>query len=152
MRKGILISLLLALMMYMGLVSCQSREQRAISRLYDLSERIEKHGDDYLLEDWLETYQDFSEIASDLDYCFFTPYQKQKVDNLERSLYRKILRGGITSFLKGQTTDLDFLNLYQIEDGYTLELDKIKDTSIDSVVEEQVNLWFPKYPGKQYQQ
>ena len=151
MRKGILISLLLALMMYMGLVSCQSREQRAISRLYDLSERIEKHGDDYLREDWLETYQDFSEIDSDLDYCFFTPYQKQKVDNLERSLYRKILRGGITSFLKGQTTDLDFLNLYQIEDGYTLELDKIKDTSIDSVVEEQVNLWFPKYPGKQYQ-
>lgn len=137
MRTRMSFTLLIALLMLMVVVSCQSREQRAISRLSDIEQSIEKYGEDYQFEDWVESYEDLDEIEDDMEYCYFTTDQKKRLEKQVQRLRLKILREGSDAYQHGRVSDLDLLGLYPA--GYAfpfeLELDMMEhEDEIDSIV------------------
>ncbi len=65
---------LLSVMLVMVLFSsCQSKEERIIGRLQNLTEQIQKHGDNMTSDEWEQIQADYSQIHQDLksgDYEF----------------------------------------------------------------------------------
>ena len=78
--KFILSTLFISLL---TLTSRQSREEKVISQLYRLSERIEKDGNNFDAEDWEEAIEDFAEIHEDMQDCEFTKEQLRELGKKE---------------------------------------------------------------------
>ena len=78
--KFILSTLFISLL---TLTSCQSREEKVISQLDRLSERIEKDGNNFDAEDWEEAIEDFAEIHEDMQDCEFTKEQLRELGKKE---------------------------------------------------------------------
>ena len=81
--KVILITILTGLL---SLTSCKSNEEKVISDLASLSERIEKHGNDFLAEDWEEALEDLADIHEDIQDCDFTTEQLKELGKVEGRL------------------------------------------------------------------
>ena len=78
--KLILSALFISLL---ALSSCQSREEKVISKLDSLSERIEKDGSNFDADDWEEAIEDFADIHEEMQDCEFTKEQLRELGKKE---------------------------------------------------------------------
>ena len=78
--KLILSALFISLL---ALSSCQSREEKVISKLNSLSERIEKDGSNFDADDWEEAIEDFADIHKEMQDCEFTKEQLRELGKKE---------------------------------------------------------------------
>ena len=78
--KLILSALFISLL---ALSSCQSREEKVISKLDSLSERIEKDGSIFDADDWEEAIEDFADIHEEMQDCQFTKEQLRELGKKE---------------------------------------------------------------------
>ena len=78
--KLILSALFISLL---ALSSCQSREEKVISKLDSLSERIEKDGSNFDADDWEEAIEDFADIHKEMQDCEFTKEQLRELGKKE---------------------------------------------------------------------
>lgn len=78
--KSIIATLLLIVL---SLSSCKSREEKVISDLDNLSERIEKHGSEFDADDWKDALEDFANLHEDMQDCEFTKEQLRELGKKE---------------------------------------------------------------------
>ena len=74
--------------------SCKSREEKVISRLESLSERIDKKGHTFDAEDWAEAFEDLEDIHEDMEDCEFTREELKKVGRADGRLTAIIAKEG----------------------------------------------------------
>ena len=98
MRKKALFILALVMLGLFNLTSCQSREERTISKLEQLSERIEKNGDKYDMEEWNGIMKEMEAISDDIEDCDFTSKQMEEVGRLQAKFYKAIMKNGSKVF------------------------------------------------------
>lgn len=77
--------------------SCKSKEEKVISRLENLSERIDKNGHKFDDEDWVEAFEDLEDIHEDMEDCEFTQEELKKVGRADGRLTAIIAREGAKS-------------------------------------------------------
>lgn len=77
--------------------SCKSKEEKVISRLENLSERIDKNGHKFDAEDWVEAFEDLEDIHEDMEDCEFTQEELKKVGRADGRLTAIIAREGAKS-------------------------------------------------------
>ena len=94
MKKKALLIMTVVMLGLFNLTSCQSREERTIDRLESLSERIEKNGDKYDVEEWNGIMKELEAIGDDIDDCDFTSKQMEEVGRLQAKFYKTILKNG----------------------------------------------------------
>ena len=94
MKKRALFILALVMLGLFNLTSCQSREERTISKLEQLSERIEKNGDKYDMEEWNGIMKEMEAISDDIEDCDFTSKQMEEVGRLQAKFYKIIMKNG----------------------------------------------------------
>ena len=98
MKKKALFILALVMIGLFNLTSCQSREERTISKLEQLSERIEKNGDKYDMEEWNGIMKELEAINDDIEDCDFTSKQMEEVGRLQAKFYKTIMKNGSKLF------------------------------------------------------
>lgn len=134
---------IVVIVLLITLTSCQSREDRIISRLTNLAESINKHGEDYSVEDWTEAMEDLADIHEDMEGCEFTKEQLKEVGRIDGRLSVIIAREGAKALGKETVSFLDRFNAFavgvkegveekydesefqQIEEDFTNEIDSI---------------------------
>ena len=92
MREKIIIASL-ALSLF-ALTSCKSNEEKVINNLERLSERIEKHGNEFDGYDWEEALEDLADIHEDIQDCDFTNEQLKELGKVEGKLSAIIAKEG----------------------------------------------------------
>jgi len=117
--KHYLRTLLIALMAVTLLASCKSKEERALDRLQNMSEEIQKNGDNLTSEDWEKLYDEYSalhdKIAKD-DYNF-TDEQMRELGKVERELSNAFVKQSISDF--GKATKEIFKKGKEFLEGFT---------------------------------
>ncbi|MBR5051685.1 MAG: hypothetical protein IKW91_00495 [Bacteroidaceae bacterium] len=98
MKKKALLTLTVLMLGLFCLTSCQSKEERAINKLEQLSERIEKNGDKYDMEEWSGIMKELEAINDDIDDCKFTSEQLEEVGRLQAKFYKVIMKNGSSLF------------------------------------------------------
>lgn len=76
------------------LSSCQSYEDRVITKLNHLSERIDADGKNFDAGDWEEALEELADIHEDMADCEFTPEQLRKLGKVDGQLSVIIMREG----------------------------------------------------------
>lgn len=92
MKKNVLLIMAVAMLGLFNLTSCQSREEKTINRLESLSERIEKNGDKYDVEEWNGVMKELEAISDDIDDCDFTSKQMEEVGRLHAKFYKTVMK------------------------------------------------------------
>ena len=85
----------------LSLSSCKSREEKVISQLDNLAERIEKHGKDFDAEDWEEALEDLEEIHENMEDCDFSKKELRELGRKEGKLFAIITREGAKALGRG---------------------------------------------------
>lgn len=98
MKKKALLTLTVLMLGLFCLTSCQSKEERAINKLEQLSERIEKNGEEYDVEEWSGIMKELEAINDDIDDCKFTSEQMEEVGRLQAKFYKVIMKNGSKLF------------------------------------------------------
>lgn len=88
------------------LASCKSREEKVISRLDSLSERIEKNGQKFDAEDWEEALEDLEDIHEDMEDCEFTRAELKEVGRADGRLTAIIAKEGAKALGRDLSTVL----------------------------------------------
>ena len=78
----------------LSFASCKSREEKVISKLESLSERIDKKGHTFDAEDWAEAFEDLEDIHADMEDCEFTREELKKVGRADGRLTAIIAKEG----------------------------------------------------------
>ena len=94
MKKKALFILTVVMFGLFNLTSCQSREEKTIERLENLSERVEENGDKYDVEEWNGIMKELEDICDDIDDCKFTSKQMEEVGRLQAKFYKTIMKNG----------------------------------------------------------
>ena len=89
--KVFLITILTGLL---SLTSCKSNEEKVINNLERLSERIEKHSNEFDAYDWEEALEDLADIHEDIQDCDFTNEQLKELGKVEGKLSAIIAKEG----------------------------------------------------------
>ena len=85
----------------LSLSSCKSREEKVISQLDNLAERIEKNGKDFDADDWAEALEDLEEIHENMEDCDFTKKELRVLGRKEGKLFAIITKEGAKALGKG---------------------------------------------------
>lgn len=98
MKKKALFILTVVMLGLFCLTSCQSKEERAINKLEQLSERIEKNGEEYDVEEWNGIMKELESIHEDIGECNLTSQQMKELGRIEAKLYKNIMKNGSKLF------------------------------------------------------
>ena len=101
MKKKALLTLTAVMLGLFCLTSCQSQEERTISKLEQLSERIEENGDKYDVEDWNGIMKEMESISDDIEDCDLTNQQMKEVGRLQAKFYKAVMKNGKKIFSSG---------------------------------------------------
>ena len=82
----VLLTTIFALFAMITLSSCQSQEERVVSRIEKLSARIDADGKNFSPEDWEEALEELEEIHDDMGDCEFTKEQLKAVGRADGKL------------------------------------------------------------------
>ena len=93
----------------LSLSSCKSREEKVISQLDNLAERIEKNGKDFDADDWAEALEDLEEIHENMEDCDFTKKELRVLGRKEGKLFAIITKEGAKAIGRGAA---DFLGQF----------------------------------------
>lgn len=115
-----------AAFLLLAMASCQSSEDRAISKLNRLAENIDKHGRDFTLEDWYEAMDDLADIHEDMSDCDFSKEQLKEIGRMDGRLSVIISREGAKVLGKEATNFLDRINSFAVgfKEGAEVEYDE----------------------------
>lgn len=72
----------LVLALVVSASSC-STEYRTLSRMEKLTNRIEKNGDRYTLNEWRDALTDYKNIEQDIKRCNFTSEERERMGEME---------------------------------------------------------------------
>ena len=100
MKKKALLTLTAVMLGLFCLTSCQSQEERTISKLEQLSERIEENGDKYDVEDWNGIMKEMESISDDIEDCDLTSQQMKEVGRLQAKFYKAVMKNGKKSYVR----------------------------------------------------
>lgn len=81
--KSIIVTLLLTILC---LSSCKSKEEKVISNLDNLYERIENNGSEFEAKDWEDALKEFADIHEAMKECNFSKEQLYEVAKKEGKL------------------------------------------------------------------
>lgn len=81
----------------LSFASCKSREEKVISRLESLSERIDKKGHTFDAEDWAEAFEDLEDIHEDMEDCEFSREELKEIGRADGRLTAIIAKEGAKS-------------------------------------------------------
>ena len=82
----VLLTTIFTLFAMITLSSCQSQEERVVSRIEKLSARIDADGKNFSPEDWEEALEELEEIHDDMGDCEFTKEQLKAVGRADGKL------------------------------------------------------------------
>ena len=82
----VLLTTIFTLFAMITLSSCQSQEERVVSRIEKLSARIDADGKNFSPEDWEEALEELEEIHDDMGECEFTKEQLKAVGRADGKL------------------------------------------------------------------
>ena len=88
------LSILAVLILAFALSSCQTKEKRIINKLENLSERVEKGGDDLTSEDWEDILSEYEAIHEEAMKCDFSQEQLKEFGRVDGQLSAAITREG----------------------------------------------------------
>lgn len=88
------LSIFAMLLLAFALTSCQTQEERVINKLGNLSERIEKGGNDLTSEDWEDILSEYEAIHEEALKCDFTQEQLKEFGRVDGQLSAAITREG----------------------------------------------------------
>ena len=80
--------------------SCQSQEEKVISRFNDLAEQIEKDGKDWNEQDWVDLAKEYEQIYEDAKKCKFSNEQYQELGKASRNISVAIASIGVNGLAK----------------------------------------------------
>ncbi len=95
-------TLLIAFVAVLMFSSCQTKEERALGKLQDMTEEIQKNGDKLTSEDWEKIYNDYNALHEKIrheDYNF-TDEQMRELGRLEGKLAKEFAKQSISEFGK----------------------------------------------------
>lgn len=92
--------------------SCKSKEEKVISKLESLSERIDKNGQNFDAEDWEEAFEDLEDIHEDMGDCEFTKEQLREVGRADGRLTTIIAKEGAKSLGREASSLLKSISSY----------------------------------------
>ena len=87
-KSVFIIALLSALM----LSSCQTKEERVISKMNNLAERIEKNAETYDTEDWEAVLKEYQQLQKEAANCKFSSEQLHELGRVEGKLTATMTR------------------------------------------------------------
>lgn len=140
-----LITFIVTLFTVLTLSSCQSHEECVISRIDNLSARIEANGKDFSSDDWTEALKELEEIHEDMSNCNFTPEQLKKVGRADGKLTAIIVSEAskslgdkassffenvgsyVNGFIEGSQEHLDEHDFGDVENDLKSALKDVKD-------------------------
>ena len=134
----------IALCAILILSSCQSKEEKVISRMNDLAEQIEKNGE---LDNWddidrMDLATEYALILKDMQNCEFTNEQQielfkacKNVSVALGSISGNGLPEGMEDMLKGMDSMLDGMKAYSdgLDESDEVSEDENKDEDVDVV-------------------
>lgn len=88
------LSILAMLLLAFALTSCQTQEERVINKLENLSERIEKGGNDLTSEDWEDILSEYEAIHEEAMDCDFSQEQLKEFGRVDGQLSAAITKEG----------------------------------------------------------
>ena len=142
MKKNKILNFMVLLAMVITITSCQSREEKIISRLNDLYEHVEENAEKFDSDDWSDVFYDLEEIHKDMNDCEFSKDELKEVGRAEGKLTAIITKEGSKALGRGFSSMLEGLGSYMegfqesaIEEVNDLDLSDIED-KINSALEE----------------
>ena len=100
--KHILRTMFIAIMAIMLLGSCKSKEEKVLNRLQNMSQQIEKHGDEMTSEQWKKLYDEYTDLHSKLlnEKYDFTDEQMRELGRLEGKIGKAFVKHSMSDFGK----------------------------------------------------
>lgn len=89
---------ILSFLFLMTMSSCQSKEERVISKMESLAERIEKNAETYDTEDWEAVLQEYQQLQTEAADCDFSSEQLRELGHVEGKLAATMTRESAKSF------------------------------------------------------
>lgn len=131
------------LLVLMSLSSCHTKEEKVISKLETLSERIDKQSEDFADTDWETALADLEEINKEMQSCAFTQEQMKEVGKMYGKLSSKIAKEMGNKFYKAIINYGSFFNGFKEGLGESISEDDIKNVSeqINSALNDVDNLF-----------
>lgn len=115
------------------LASCQSQEERIISKINNLAERIEKNGENFDEQDWEDAINDYEKIHEDMQNCEFTNEELRELGKAERKITLAFASEGAKAFGKGMKNFMGGLGAFA--SGFT-DLDEDEESENAKDLEE----------------
>jgi len=93
---------LFALMAVMILGSCKSKEEKALDQLQNMTEKIQKNGDNFTQEDWKKLYEEYSALHNKIlnEKYNFTDEQMRELGKAEGTLGKAFAKQSMSEFGK----------------------------------------------------
>lgn len=95
-----------SLIMLAVMLSSCSAERRALGQMRSLTTNIERHGEDYSIDEWKDAYLEFKEIDDKLDKTKLSPKQQQEYTQLQGRCIRTFAKSSVQNVKDGIATYL----------------------------------------------
>ena len=118
------------------LSSCQSKEEKVIGRINDLTEQIKAKGDDLGMKDWMYVMDEFAQIQEEMEKCKFSKEQFQELLEAQTNIYAVIASTGVNSFVAELEEKYDDDELTEEMEDYFEALDDFLDIYLDDFAED----------------
>lgn len=135
MRKYFLIALFALISSI--LTSCKTREERVIQRLTALSEKIEKQGAGWDVDQWFDAFDEIEDIHYDIIEGEFTKEQLESLGEVEGRLTAIIITKGAKALNQSITEFMEGAGSYM--KGFKQGIDKNYDPSSVESIGESIN-------------
>ncbi|MCQ2199697.1 MAG: hypothetical protein MJZ19_08285 [Paludibacteraceae bacterium] len=113
----------------MSLSSCYTKEEKVISRLETLSQKIEQNSNDFNEADWESALNDLEEINNEMQSCAFTQEQMKEVGKMYGKLSSKVAKEMGNKFYKAIKNYGSFLSGFKDGLGESISEEDIKNVS-----------------------
>ena len=135
----------LVLCVIMIFTSCQSQEEKVISKIHKLAEYIEDNGDDFDEQDWNDVINDCNQIHKEMQTCEFTTEQLRELGKVEQELSVAFISKGTKAFGENMSNFLGGLGAFAggfmegIEEGNATDLEELElniEEGVDNFLDE----------------
>ncbi len=149
-----------ALCAILVLSSCQSKEEKLISKINDLAEQIEKNGKDWDAQDWMEVSNEYAQICMVASKCEFSEEQQEEFIKAGVNLtaaftanapnaYSNVLAEGVEAYSKELAKGMEALSDELVDDEEDLDDEDSDDEDSDDEIEDngQLKVYSNCYDG-----
>ena len=102
----------LTVILLLTLTACRSYEERVITKLNNLSERIDKYGKTFDVDDWEDAMEELADIHEEMGDCDFTREQLKEVGKADGRLSAIIAKEGAKALGQGVSGIIDRVSSY----------------------------------------